>query len=204
MNVFTVATTSVLLIAVMATPANGQQTEPSNSVGVGVGWAGVSDGNLDKSMSDVAYSARFSHRHSDRVRFVGEFAVYGIHDEDPSSIDVIDVPPGTIFLRRPAILETRALLFSVQVGRPREMFIRPGVGISTQRLAAYYPVPSSNAYEAESAFEGTLGLGAAAGREFGIRAHGAISVEGFVFWGASGSVGPRWVVGVQAVPILKF
>jgi len=135
MYVFRVASISVLLISVMAPAATGQQAEPSNSVGIGVGWAGVSDFRLDKSMSDVAYSARFSHRHSDRVSFVGEFAVFGMHDEDPSSLDVIESGPGTIFLQRPAILETRALLFSVQVGRPREMFIRPGAGISTQRLA---------------------------------------------------------------------
>jgi hypothetical protein len=203
-NGYIIVSTSILLILGMVTTANAQEASAANSVGVGVGWAAVSDGRLDQSMSDVAYSARFSHRHSDRVRFVGEFAVYGIHDEDPSSLDVVDVPPGTIFLRRPAILETQALLFSVQVGKARGMFIRPGAGISLQRLALYHPVPSSNAYEAESAFEGTLGLGVAGGREFAVRTRGAISVEGFVFWGAKSTSGPRWVVGVQAVPLLKF
>jgi hypothetical protein len=179
--------------------------------GVGIGMGNVRDQGLEEQRLGPMLHGRLGWGLGRSITPMLELGVYGLGDDRPEIGDVVyvyDTPETggaqtTQVLRTPSVLNIYSALASVQIGLPRGLYVRPGIGLGFHSFASYRLDP--DAPLAETSQEGGPAAGIALGRTLNALGRFPIAVEGIALWsGGEDSTGSRWVAGLQIVPMLRF
>lgn len=167
-------------------------------IGVGGGVSNVRDTGAGLSTLRPSLHLRAGYALGPAVALMVEFTQTGIGAQPRDSV-VID---GSV-VRADHQLSTSALLLSAQLGTPRSIYLRPGVGFGRHAFTVFAPAPGGG-YVPETSHEAGIAAGLAVGHEFALSGF-PVSAEATALWtGGEDSSSPRVSLGVQFVHDIRF
>jgi len=167
-------------------------------IGVGGGVSNVRDTGAELSTIRPSLHLRAGYAIRPAVALMVEFTQTGIGAQPRDSV-VID---GTV-VRADHQLSTSVLLLSAQLGDPRSVYVRPGIGFGRHAFTAFMPTPGGG-YVSETSHEAGIAAGLAVGHEFALSGF-PISTEATALWtSGEDSSSPRVSLGVQLVHDIRF
>lgn len=167
-------------------------------IGVGGGVSDVRDTEADLSTLRPSLHLRAGYAIRPAVAVMVEFTQTGIGAQPRDSV-VID---GSV-VRADHQLSTSVLLVSAQLGDPRSIYVRPGVGFGRHAFTVFAPAPGGG-YSPETSHEAGIAAGIAVGHEFAVRGF-PVSAEATTLWtSGEDSSSPRLSLGLQFVHDFRF
>jgi hypothetical protein len=167
-------------------------------VGVGGGVSRVSETEVDRSTIRPLLHLRAGYGIRPSVGVMVELTQAGIGAAQADSA-VID---GTV-VRGDRRLSTTVLLVSAQLGDPRSVYVRPGLGFGRHAFSGYAPAPGGG-YVPDVSHEAGVAAGIAVGHEFAVPGF-PVSVEATGLWSSGeDSSSSRVSFGLQLVHDIRF
>jgi hypothetical protein len=171
-------------------------------IGLGAGTSRIDPGSQLVTRADtrpsIALRAGFGGR---RVKVVLDWQRHGLGDDQPLATDYQN---GTT-TRIPQVLRTEFLLLGAQIYLARGFYVRPAVGVSSNKFPVYFVPNGMDAVSAEVSQEGALTAGLSAGYHLKLHRRFSLAIEASALrsHGEDSSEG-RTVVGIQVIPLLEF
>jgi hypothetical protein len=198
---------ALVALASVAGRARAQAFDPRGPfVGIGVGVSSINDTDVSHHRVSPSLHGRVGWGFSRTLAAMVELGVHGFGDDQPRTSDFTFTSPGgsTQVNRRPVVLNTVSLLASLQVGDPRQLYVRPGIGLGRHAFATYL-TSGTTVQTAEIGHEAGPAAGLAVGRLISVTPRFPIAVEGVALWShGEDSAGSRWAAGIQIVPQIHF
>ena len=171
-------------------------------IGLGAGASRIDPGSQFVTRADtrpsMALRVGFGGR---RVKVVLDWQRHGLGDDQPLPTDYQN---GTR-TRIPQVLRTESLLLGAQIYLAAGFYVRPAVGLSSNRFPVYLVPNGIDVESAEVSQEGALTAGLSAGYHLKLHRRFSLAIEASTFRspGEDSSEG-RTVVGIQVIPLLEF
>lgn len=136
-----------------------------------------------------------------RVKLVLDWQTHGLGDEKPLTTDYQD----GVTTRIPQVLRTDFLLLGAQVHLAGGFYVRPALGVSSNKFAVYFVPNGEDAETAETSREGGLAAGLSVGYHLKVTGRFSLALEATALRGSGeDSSSDRAVLGLQVIPLLEF